>query len=114
MVRLKQRACRPCPNVPLGVKAVIAKSFARIHRANLVNFGILPLTFENENDYNSIDQGDTIELPDIKNRLKSKGKLTIKNLTKNKEIRVVHTLTPREIDILCVGGLLNFQAQSNK
>ena len=95
----------------LGVKAVIAKSFARIHRANLVNFGILPLTFENENDYNLIDQGDTIELPDIKNRLKSKGKPSIKNLTKNKEIRVVHTLTPRETDILCVGGLLNYQAQ---
>ena len=55
----------------LGVKAVIAKSFARIHRANLVNFGILPLTFENESDYNLFDQGDTIELPDIKNTLNS-------------------------------------------
>lgn len=97
----------------LGVKSVIAKSFARIHRANLVNFGILPLTFENENDYNIFDQGDTIELPDIKNRLKSKARLTIKNITKNKEIRVLHALTPREIDILCVGGLLNYQAQSN-
>ncbi|HHT9138204.1 MAG TPA: aconitate hydratase [Candidatus Wunengus sp. YC60] len=95
----------------LGVKAVIAKSFARIHRANLVNFGILPLTFENENDYNSIDQGDSIELPDIKNNLKSGGKITISNLTKNKEIKVAHTLTSREIDILCVGGLLNYQAQ---
>ena len=97
----------------LGVKAVIAKSFARIHRANLVNFGILPLTFENENDYNSIDQGDSIELPDIKNRLKSGGKIIINNLAKNKEIKVKHTLTPREIDILCVGGLLNYQAQSS-
>ena len=95
----------------LGVKAVIAKSFARIHRANLVNFGIMPLTFENENDYNSIDQGDSIELPDIKNNLKSGGKITISNLTKNKEIKVAHTLTSREIDILCVGGLLNYQAQ---
>ena len=95
----------------LGVKAVIAKSFARIHKANLVNFGILPLTFENENDYNFIDQGDSIELPDIKNRLKSKGKITIRNLTKNREIRVTHTLTPREVDILCVGGLWNYQAQ---
>ncbi|MDO8140372.1 MAG: aconitate hydratase [Candidatus Brocadiales bacterium] len=95
----------------LGVKAVIVKSFARIHRANLVNFGIMPLTFENENDYNSIDQGDTIELPDMKNKLKSGGKITINNLTKNKEIKVTHTLTSREIDILCVGGLLNYQAQ---
>lgn len=95
----------------LGVKAVIVKSFARIHRANLVNFGILPLTFENENDYNLFDMGDIIELPDIKNRLKSKAKITIKNVTKSKEVKVTHTLTPREIDILCVGGLLNYQAQ---
>jgi len=95
----------------LGIKAVIAKSFARIHRANLVNFGIMPFTFENENDYNLIDQGDTIELPDIKNRLKSGGKIVVNNLTKNKEINIRHTLTAREIDILCAGGLLNYQAQ---
>jgi aconitate hydratase len=95
----------------LGVKAVIVKSFARIHRANLVNFGILPLTFENENDYNLFDVGDAIELPDMKNRLKSKAGITLKNVTKNKEVKVTHTLTSREIDILCVGGLLNYQAQ---
>ena len=95
----------------LGIKAVIAKSFARIHRANLVNFGILPLTFENENDYNLFDLRDTIELPDIRNRLKSKSRITLKNVTKNKEVKITHTLTPREIDILCVGGLLNYQAQ---
>jgi len=95
----------------LGIKAVIAKSFARIHRANLVNFGIVPLTFENENDYNLFDLGDTIELPDMKNRLKSKARITLKNVTKNKEVKITHTLTPREIDILCVGGLLNYQAQ---
>ena len=98
----------------LGIKAVIAKSFARIHRANLVNFGILPLTFENENDYNLFDLRDTIELPDIRNRLKSKSRITLKNVTKNNEVKVTHTLTPREIDILCVGGLLNYQAQSGK
>ena len=95
----------------LGIKAVIAKSFARIHRANLVNFGILPLTFENENDYNLFDLRDTIELPDIRNRLKSKSRITLKNVTKNKEVKITHTLTPRETDILCVGGLLNYQAQ---
>lgn len=97
----------------LGVKAVIARSFARIHRANLLNFGILPLTFENENDYNLLDQGDSIELPDIKNRLTSGDKIIVKNITKNKEIKVTHALTPREIDILCFGGLLNYQAQNN-
>ncbi|OQY97478.1 MAG: aconitate hydratase [Candidatus Brocadia sp. UTAMX2] len=95
----------------LGVKAVIAKSFARIHRANLINFGILPLTFENENDYDVIDQGDNIELPEIKNKLKSGGALVINDLTKNKKFGVNHALTPREVDILCAGGLLNFQAR---
>lgn len=95
----------------LGVKAVIAKSFARIHRANLVNFGILPLTFENENDYSLVDQGDIVELFDIKNRLKSGSKITLNNVTKGIEIKLIHTLTPREVDILCVGGLLNYQAK---
>jgi len=76
-----------------------------------VNFGILPLTFENENDYNLFDLGDTIELPDMKNRLKSKARIILKNVTKNKEVKITHTLTPREVDILCVGGLLNYQAQ---
>lgn len=97
----------------LGVKAVIAKSFARIHRANLVNFGILPLTFENESDYNVFDQGDAIELPDVKNTLNSGGRIIVNNLTKNKEIKAMHALSPREIDILCAGGLLNYQAQSS-
>ncbi len=94
----------------LGVKAVIAKSFARIHRANLVNFGILPLTFENESDYNLVNQGDCIELPDIKNRLRAGNKISMNNVAKNTEIKLTHTLTPREIDILCVGGLLNYQS----
>ncbi|MCF6158730.1 MAG: aconitate hydratase [wastewater metagenome] len=96
----------------LGVKAVIAKSFARIHRANLINFGVLPLTFEDENDYDFFELGDTIELPDIKNKLRSKAGITVQNVTRNKEIKLVHTLSPREIDVLCVGGLLNYQASS--
>ncbi|MCC7240074.1 MAG: aconitate hydratase [Planctomycetia bacterium] len=96
----------------LGVKAVIVKSFARIHRANLINFGILPLTFEIENDYNFIDQGDNIELTDVKNKLKSGVSLIISNLTINKKIGVNHALAAREIDILCAGGLLNFQARN--
>ncbi|MGQ3685873.1 MAG: aconitate hydratase [Candidatus Loosdrechtia sp.] len=93
----------------LGVKAVIARSFARIHRSNLINFGILPLTFENESDYDWFEQGDTIELPDIKAQLKSKGKITIRNLKKNREIKAIHSLTSREVDILLAGSLLNYQ-----
>lgn len=97
----------------LGVKAVIAKSFARIHRSNLVNFGILPLTFTDENDYLVLDQGDSLELVDIKKQLKSGGILVVHNRTKNKEIKVTHLLSSREIDILFAGGLLNYQAQKN-
>ncbi|MCZ7624417.1 MAG: aconitate hydratase [Candidatus Kuenenia sp.] len=97
----------------LGVKAVIAKSFARIHRSNLVNFGILPLTFTEENDYLVLDQGDSLELVDIKKQLKSGGILVVHNRTKNKEIKVTHLLSSREIDILFAGGLLNYQAQKN-
>ncbi len=97
----------------LGVKSVIAKSFARIHRANLVNFGILPLTFTDENDYLLLDQGDSLELADIKNQLKPGGILVVHNQTKNMEIKVTHLLSSREIDILFAGGLLNYQAQKN-
>ena len=97
----------------LGVKAVIAKSFARIHRSNLVNFGILPLTFTDENDYLVLDQGDSLELADIKKQLKPGGILVVHNRTKNKEIKVTHLLSSREIDILFAGGLLNYQAQKN-
>lgn len=97
----------------LGVKAVIAKSFARIHRSNLVNFGILPLTFTEENDYLVLDQGDSLELVDIKKQLKPGGILVVHNRTKNKEIKVTHLLSSREIDILFAGGLLNYQAQKN-
>ncbi|MCF6148509.1 MAG: aconitate hydratase [Candidatus Kuenenia sp.] len=97
----------------LGVKSVIAKSFARIHRANLVNFGILPLTFEDENDYNLLEEGDSLELANIKSKLKPGGTLVVHNITKNKEIKVTHTLSSREVDILRAGGLLNYQAQKN-
>ncbi|MBM4054650.1 MAG: aconitate hydratase [Planctomycetes bacterium] len=95
----------------LGVKAVITKSFARIHRANLVNFGILPLTFKDEKDYTLLDQGDSLELANIKSKLKPGSVHVIRNITKNKEFKVTHTLSSREIDILCAGGLLNYQAQ---
>ncbi|MBI5755531.1 MAG: aconitate hydratase [Nitrospirae bacterium] len=89
----------------LGVKAVIVKNFARIHLANLVNFGILPLTFVNESDYDSIEQGDEIEL----NVKELNGKsLYIKNKTKGKEIPVTTPLSPRDIDVVKAGGSLAY------
>ncbi|MFX1524494.1 MAG: aconitate hydratase [Promethearchaeota archaeon] len=89
----------------LGIKAVIVKSFARIHLANLVNFGILPLTFVNKEDYNSIEQGDMFEI-DLTTI--DTGKVNLKNLTKNTEITLTHPLSTTEIEILKTGGKLTF------
>ena len=93
-----------CP-MYLGVKAVIAKSFARIHLANLINFGILPLELKNPDDYDKIEPGDSLEL-DVSDL--SKKDIALKSLTKKTDIPVTHPLTPRDIDILKEGGLLAF------
>ncbi len=90
----------------LGVKAVLVKSFARIHLANLVNFGILPLTFANAADYDTIDQGDKLEL-DTK-VLKAGETWTLKNATKGKDIKVECPLSQPDLDIIKAGGRLNW------
>ncbi|MFX0083654.1 MAG: aconitate hydratase [Candidatus Hodarchaeota archaeon] len=87
----------------LGLKAVIVKSFARIHLANLVNFGIVPLTFVNKDDYNGIEQGDTIEI-DLTTL--QTGEVLLKNLSKNSEITLTHSLSETEIEVLKAGGKL--------
>jgi aconitate hydratase len=92
----------------LGVKGVIAKSFARIHMANLINSGIIPMTFANEADYENIDSGDEIILADARKQIKSSGELIIKNKTKNKEFKVNVALSDRQIEMILAGGLLNF------
>jgi aconitate hydratase len=89
----------------LGLKAVIVKSFARIHLANLVNFGIIPLTFVNKEDYNGVEQGDMFEI-DLSTI--TSGNVTLKNLTKNSEIPLMHSLSETEIEILKAGGKLPF------
>lgn len=94
-----------CP-MYLGVKAVIAKSMERIHKANLVNFGIIPLIFEDAKDYDKIEQNDDLEINNIKNSLKS-GNLELKNMTKNETYKLTFNLSQREKDVLVVGGLLN-------
>ncbi|KUK10318.1 MAG: Aconitate hydratase [Clostridia bacterium 41_269] len=96
----------------LGIKAVIAKSFARIHKANLVNFGIIPLTFISEEDYQNLEQGDELTIENIKEQLYSK-KITVKNLTKGYSFEVTHDLTPRLIEIILKGGLLNYIKSKN-
>lgn len=90
----------------LGIEAVLAKSFARIHRQNLINNGVLPLTFLHAEDYDSIQQGDFLEIKDVLTITKDKH-LTVFNHTQNKEFTVSHQLTQKEIDMIKDGGLLN-------
>ena len=99
----------------LGVKAVLVKSFARIHRANLINAGILPLTFVNENDYDNIAEGDKLEIKNVKaDIVDGKTTLTVINKTKNVEIPVLCELTGRTKDIILAGGLLDYTRESLK
>ncbi len=96
-----------CP-MYLGIKAVIAKSFARIHKANLINFGILPLVFENPADYDAIDDGDELELGDLTTGLAPGKPLVLKNVTKGKEITLCHDYSPLQVAMLKAGGRLNY------
>ncbi|MCW4021712.1 MAG: aconitate hydratase [Candidatus Bathyarchaeota archaeon] len=96
-----------CPMF-LGVKAVIAKSFERIHSANLINFGIVPLTFQTEADYDKIEQGDQIQIENIRKSISQNQPLTVKNLTKNTQIKVYYQLSQRQQDIILAGGMLAY------
>ncbi|MBQ6796582.1 MAG: aconitate hydratase [Clostridia bacterium] len=91
----------------LGVKAVIVKSFARIHLANLVNAGIVPMTFVDPDDYDRVDQLDELRIPDIREAL-SAGTATVINVTKGTEFTVKCEVSGRQRDILLAGGLLNY------
>jgi predicted aconitate hydratase len=96
-----------CP-MYMGVKAVIAKSMERIHNANLINFGILPLNFIDEKDYDNIDQGDELIIPNIKKLLNENKKLIVKNKTKGSEFEVEYTLSDRQKKVLLAGGTLSY------
>lgn len=99
----------------LGVKAVVVKSFARIHRANLINAGILPLTFVNEADYDLINQGDELVLADIRKAVEEgRTELTLLDKTNGKEIPVLCELSGRTKDIMLAGGLLDYTRESMK
>ena len=94
----------------LGVKAVIVKFFARIHHANLINFGIIPLLFANEADYGRVPQGVKATIPDIHARLRNGEPLELV-LESGERISLAHDLSPRQIDICLAGGLLNYMRQ---
>ena len=96
----------------LGVKAVITKSFARIHCANLINAGILPLNFKNEADYDKISQGDELSLEGIKTAIVNNQPAVLKNLTTGESYELKYDLTKRQKDIILAGGLLNYTRES--
>ena len=97
----------------LGVKAVITKSFARIHMANLVNAGILPLTFENEADYDRIDQADELKIENVIEQIDQGDIIKIKNITKDFEFSTVLSVSERQKAMLKAGGLLNYTKENS-
>lgn len=98
----------------LGIKAVIVKSFARIHKSNLINSGIIPMVFLNEEDYDDISLMDELEMDDLLKTIEN-GVVKIKNITKEKEYEVKVELSPEEIRVIKYGGKLNYtKAMINK
>jgi aconitate hydratase len=97
----------------LGVRTVITKSFARIHAANLINAGIMPLTFQNPEDYDKVSQGDKLKLSDIYAGMDS-GKITLTNLSTGEEIPLECNFTQRQKEILKAGSLLKYVAKEGK
>lgn len=90
----------------LGIKAVLAKSFARIHQANLVNNGIIPLVFKKSEDYDDVEEGDELFIENVPSQVK-KGLVKVKNMTKNRETEMLLNITVRQKEIIVQGGLLN-------
>jgi aconitate hydratase len=101
-----------CP-MYLGVKAILAKSFARIHHDNLVNFGVVPLVFANEADYDMVAPGDLLEVRDIRQRLQEGANtVEVHHVSKGTAITAQLSLLPRLRRILLAGGLLNYAGQT--
>ena len=98
----------------LGIKCVITKSFARIHCANLINAGIIPFTFKNADDYDSIDQNDVLYLPDVKAEITAGKEVKLINKTKNEEYVLCYDLSDRQRDMILAGGLLNYTRENGK
>jgi aconitate hydratase len=98
----------------LGIKAILARSYARIHRSNLINFGILPLTFKDQGEFERIEQGDRLRISNLRNGLRVNGFLKIENLTQKRTFEVSHGLNQREVEILRAGGLLNYTREASQ
>lgn len=97
----------------LGIKAIVCKSFARIHRQNLINSGILPLVFENEADYDMVEQGDELRLEALRERIENDQPLVLTNVTKDRQIKVCCELSQRARAMILAGGLLNYTKEKS-
>ena len=97
----------------LGIKGVLAKSFARIHMANLINNGIMPLVFETESDYDRISEGDALEINNALSQVES-GIIVVENKTKNESYNMILNITDRQKEMIKFGGLLNYTRNSGK
>lgn len=95
----------------LGIKAVVAKSFARIHVANLINFGIVPMTLKNPDDYENFAQGDALEIKGFKQAVAGKDSATLVNKTNGKSAELCLNLSARQREMLLAGGCLNYAKQ---
>ncbi|HET7657324.1 MAG TPA: aconitate hydratase [Bacillales bacterium] len=92
----------------LGLRVALVKDFARIHWQNLVNFGVLPLTFKNEEDYDNLEQGDVLVLKDLRKQIQDGNEVKVEVKGKDKELTAEHALSKRQIDIMLKGGQLNW------
>jgi aconitate hydratase len=92
----------------LGLHAVITKGFARIHAQNLVNFGVLPITFADPEDYDRVSQGDELVLPDVVRRIREGNEVFVENRTTGDGYRCTHVLSPRQVDLVTAGSLITF------
>ncbi len=98
----------------LGIKAVFAKSFARIHMANLVNSGILPLVFKDEADYDNIAETDELVIENSIAQIKAGNEIVVKNITKGTEFTTILNVSDRQKEMLYAGGLINYTRNLNK
>lgn len=90
----------------LGMRAALAVSYARIHWQNLVNFGIVPLEFVDRANYEAIDQGDTVELPTVREEMQNGTEVTVRNVTQDTTFTAEHSLSPRQVEVVLQGGLI--------
>jgi aconitate hydratase len=95
----------------LGLRAVLTKGFARIHAQNLINFGVLPLTFVDPTDYDSIQAGDQLRLTDLRRVLTEGDELIVENVTRKVKFQMCHEMSPRQVQFLLRGGLISWMKE---